>query len=238
MNRRDKIKLILNVIRFFIPNVYFNFHYLPFYQACRMPILFYKPHFGMLKGSVQITGKVKFGMIRMGFNRVALYPDDGIRFQNAGGCIIFKGNCIIGSSSAIAIGKRGKWVVGQNFSSTAGFKIACQHNITVGNDVLCGWEVMMIDNDFHKIVYTDGRPSPNGFKPIVIGDGCWLALRSIIMKGTTIKDYCIISANSLCNKDYSESYALLAGSPAEIKKVGVYRDPQNDKIDYPDMVNG
>ena len=235
MNSKHKLKLILNIIRFLIPNAYFNFHYLPFRQACRMPIVFYKPHFGMLKGNVKILGGVKTGMIRMGFNDVALYPDDGIRFQNAGGCVIFKGSCSIGNKSAIAVGQRGKLVIGSKFQSTAGLKIACQHHINIGKNVLCGWEVMMVDSDFHKVTYTDGRKSPNGYKPIIIGDCCWLAFQSVIMKGTMIKDHCIVSANSLCNKEYSQSYALLAGQPAEIKKIGIFRDSRNDMIEYPEL---
>lgn len=172
-------------------------------------------------------------MIRMGFYRVALYPNNGINFQNAGGRLIFYGDCSIGNSSAIAVGKKGLLTFGKNFSSTAGLKIACQHKITIGDDVLCGWESMMIDTDFHRITYTDGSQSPTGYKPIVVGDGCWLGFRSILMKGTAIHDHCIVAANSICNKEYSDSFVLLAGQPAIIKKTGVYRDPSNDKIDYP-----
>jgi len=232
----DKIKLILAVLRFLIPNIYFNFHYLPFRQACRMPIVFYKPHFGMLKGSVKLLGKVKFGMILMGFDGVVIYPNNGIRFQNAGGHIVFKGPCSFGNNTAIAVGKRGKLIVGRNVRSSAGLKIACQHSITLGDNVRLGWEVLMTDTDFHKVTYTDGRPSPKGYAPIRIDDNCWLGFRSTIMKGTTIKDHCIVSAHSLCNKEYPESYALLAGQPAEIKRTGVYRDINNDTIVYPELI--
>ena len=232
---KDRTKLLLTVLRFLIPNIYFNFHYLPFRQAWKIPVIFYKPHFGMLKGNVKILGKVRFGMITMGFDNVSIYPNNGIRFQNAGGLIIFQGPCFFGNDTAIAVGKRGKLIVGENIRSSAGLKIACQHSITIGNNVRVGWEVMMVDSDFHKVTYTDGRPSPKGYKPIRIGDYCWLGFRSTIMKGTTIKDHCIVSANSLCNKEYSESYALLAGQPAEIRKTGIYRDLDNDDIVYPEL---
>ena len=56
MKFRNKLSLAWSTIRFIVPNIYFNFHYLPFRQACRMPILFYKPHFGILKGKIQIVG--------------------------------------------------------------------------------------------------------------------------------------------------------------------------------------
>ena len=53
---KKKVIFALNIVRYLIPTIYFNFHYLPFSQACRIPILFYKPHFGMLKGQVRIAG--------------------------------------------------------------------------------------------------------------------------------------------------------------------------------------
>ena len=66
------------VLRSILYSIYFNFHYLPFKQAIRLPILFYKPKFKDLKGSVKIVGELKFGMIRLGFPIVSLYPNSGI----------------------------------------------------------------------------------------------------------------------------------------------------------------
>lgn len=232
---KTKLRALLCAIRYIIPNIYFNFHYLPIRHAWKMPVIFYKPHFGMLKGDVKINsnGEVKFGMIKMGFNSVALYSNNGILFQNAGDTITFNGTCHIGNNSAVAVGRKGKLEIGKNFTSTAGLKIACQHRVTIGDDVLCGWEVMMVDSDFHKVTFTDGRRSPDGYKPITVGNGCWIGFRSILMKGTSLNEHCIVSSNSMCNKAYSDSYVLLAGQPAVIKKKGVYRDSHNDIINYP-----
>lgn len=37
-------------------SIYFNFHYLPFRQAVKLPILLYKPKLLKLKGIVKIGG--------------------------------------------------------------------------------------------------------------------------------------------------------------------------------------
>ena len=37
-------------------SIYINFHYLPFRQAIRLPIMVYKPHFKKLGGSIEIQG--------------------------------------------------------------------------------------------------------------------------------------------------------------------------------------
>lgn len=38
------------VLRSIIPTIYFNFHYLPFRQAIKLPIILYKPHLKLMKG--------------------------------------------------------------------------------------------------------------------------------------------------------------------------------------------
>lgn len=66
MDLFNRLKFELKVFRYIIPNLYFNFYYLPFRQACKLPIVFYKPSFGMLKGKVMIQsdgGKITHGMI-------------------------------------------------------------------------------------------------------------------------------------------------------------------------------
>lgn len=44
------------VLRSLPSSIYFNFHYLPFKQAMRLPIWLYKPHFLALKGKIIILG--------------------------------------------------------------------------------------------------------------------------------------------------------------------------------------
>lgn len=52
--------------------LYFNFKYLPFRQALKIPILLYKPHFMGLSGKINIEGPISFGMISLGFNHVPI----------------------------------------------------------------------------------------------------------------------------------------------------------------------
>ena len=52
----NKIKGNRWVLRSIIPTIYFNFHYLPFRQAVKLPIFLYKPHLKLTKGSITIQG--------------------------------------------------------------------------------------------------------------------------------------------------------------------------------------
>jgi acetyltransferase-like isoleucine patch superfamily enzyme len=70
--------------------------------------------------------------------------------------------------------------------------------------------------------------------PIKIGNQNWIGNRSNIMKGTETPDNCIIAANSMCNTKYDiPSYSLIAGSPAKLKKTGIYRvlDKEEQEIE-------
>lgn len=85
------------ILRYILHSVFFNFHYLPFHEAVKLPILLYKPKLLKLKGTIKIKqeDKIGFGMIRLGFPEVSLYPNTGIVFENYGGTIVFKDNVVL-----------------------------------------------------------------------------------------------------------------------------------------------
>ena len=70
MNRR--LKLIFQILRYLPQNLYINFHYLPFKQAWKIPIMVWKPKFRRLQGEIQILGGGGFkpGWFRLGCNLV------------------------------------------------------------------------------------------------------------------------------------------------------------------------
>ena len=95
--------------RYILYSLYFNFRYLPFKQAIKLPIVLYKPHLLKCKGTIVINpidGKITFGMIRLGFPGVSVYPNNGITWENHGGTIIFKGKCVIGNDSYLSFGEK------------------------------------------------------------------------------------------------------------------------------------
>lgn len=222
------------ILRNILNSIYFNFHYLPFNQAIKLPIILYKPHLHKCSGTVKIEGNIKCGMIKLGVNNVPIYPNNGIFFENNGGEIIFKGNCFIGNNSSIVIGKNGKLILGDNFCASTSLKLVSYYNILIKDNVLCGWDCLFMDTDFHQLTLIDKDiENPRSYNSIIIGKNNWFALKCIVMKGTVLSDNNVIAANSLLNKDYSNnSFCLMAGIPAIVKKTGVYRDRFNDKISY------
>ncbi|WP_298030717.1 hypothetical protein [uncultured Alistipes sp.] len=212
--------------------IWFNFHYLPWRQALRLPILLYKPRLKKCKGKIEIIGPVRTGMIRLGFPMVSIYPKRGISWEHRG-MIRFRGVCKIGNNSFVSTGEFSRLDIGDNFCATTTLKLVCYHAITFGKNVLVGWENLFCDTDFHTFRYVEGTHS-RGYAPIVIGDNNWLAMRSTILKGTITPNDCIVGANSLLHGDYSgmPEKSMIAGVPATLKKTGVYRDNANDLINY------
>lgn len=213
----------------------FCIHYFPLNQALKIPVLLKKPKFIMLRGRVKIMSDapIRFGMIRLGFSEVSLYPDNGIKLELKGGKIIFKGPCTIGADSCISVNKNGILEFGNGFKATAAFKVACHYHIIFADDVLCGWETMVVDTDFHRLTNMEDAPVKS-YGLVSIGRGCWLAMKTIVLKCTILPSDTVVAANSMLNKDYSAvpSKALLAGSPAKFVKSGVFLDKRNMNIDF------
>lgn len=226
-------RIVKNLKRFwYLPySIFFCFYYLPFRQAWKLPVILYKPKLIKLKGTVRIEGPVSTGMVKLGENIVHVYPHSGIAFENNGGEIIFKGKCIVGANSAISVGPKGKLVVGENFAASTSLKCCCWHEIVIGKDCRCGWDVIMMDTSFHRIKDINGQKIGKGYSTIRLGDHTWLATRSMVMPGAETCLHTIVAASSLLNRKYDESYVLLAGAPAIVKKRGVWRDLNDDRME-------
>ncbi|KAB3539723.1 acyltransferase [Alkaliphilus pronyensis] len=100
-----------------------------------------------------------------------------------------------------------------------GTQIRCAKSITIGNKVAIANNVVIMDSDFHSIVYSDGSHSIKE-APVFIGDKVWIGREAIILKGVTIGEGAIIAAHSVVTKDVPP-HCVVAGNPARIVKEGV-----------------
>lgn len=242
------IKILQNIwdykwiVRSLPQTIYFNFHYLPFKQAKKLPILLYKPSLKKLKGTIEIIpkdGNVRFGMIELGKRFVSIFPSSGFVFENRGGTIRFYGICRLGTDSAISVGEYGNLSIGDNFLSTVGCKIIAYHSITIGECVRIGWNGMLMDTDFHKLKKADGRYS-KGVAPIVIGNNCWLGNGCLVMKGTNLPNKIVVQARTVINKKIDAPECSIIGyvnHDPEVKVTGLWRDCYDDLIDYSSFSN-
>lgn len=222
------------ILRSILPTIYFNFHYLPFNQAIKLPILLYKPKLLKMKGNIKIEKcKIKFGMIRLGFPTVSLYPNTGITYENHGGTIVFNGKCAIGNNSAISIGTKAIVEFGENFKSTTTLKLTSYDKIIFGNRVRLGWDTLVMDTDFHKLTKLSGGYS-HGHAPVIIGSNNWFGNGCRIMKRTSTPDYCVVQGGTILSGPVSApSYSVVGNdSHVVVKAAGVWRNVDDDVIEY------
>lgn len=215
-----------------LKSVYFNFHYLPFHQAKLLPIRLHNTKFVNLKGKIRIEGKVTKGMIKLGTYLHGGYPDGGFMFENNGGEIVFRGRVTIGANSCFSIGEYGLLEISGPTVCVQGLKLICYHHIQIDEHCRIGWDVLMMDTGFHPLKYMDGSFTGKGVAPVKLGHHTWVSTRCMVSPGAQTAPYTIVAANSLLNKAFDESYVLLAGAPAKLRKRGVYRDMTDDRIDY------
>ena len=97
-------------------------------------------------------------------------------------------------------------------------------SIEIGEDTILGAGSMVLDNDFHALGpgFSWLTEYSKNSKPVKIGRGCFIGVRSIILKGVTLGDRVIIGAGSVVTKDVP-AFSIAAGNPARI--VGTIATP-------------
>lgn len=224
----------IRFLRALVPSIIFNFRYLPFKQAVKLPILVYKMRLLRQSGKIVIEcDHIHRGMIQLGFPRAATYPNNGITWRNKG-TIVFKGRCRIGNDCYIIVGKQGTLTLGDDFKANAGVRIISECRITFGNHTRFGWGCIMMDTNFHPLYDMEKEKYKRAFSPIVIGDYNWFGLQCYIMHGVQTPERCIFGARSIVTRGGQfESYCVHGGSPIRVLSRRVMRDYNNDTIfDY------
>ena len=225
-----KVSLIFKILRYLPQILYFNFHYLPVRQAIHLPILLYKPRLLKCKGTIKINGKISFGMIRMGYFAVSVYPDSGMTWENNGGEIIFDGKARIGNDSYMSFGCKTSVCFGNDFRSLAGLKLVSYRGIKFGKSVSLGWGTLVMDTNFHPLFDIEKRIYKKASGPIEIGDYNWFGTQCKIMHSTKTPERCIFGMNTIVTRGCEkESYCVMGGAnPVKVLSRNVMRDYDND----------
>lgn len=178
-----------------------------------------------IKGKVR---KVQFD-ISGGGNSFALkessmLDDVTIRVRGNNNRIIVGEKCYLGYGCSI-------WAEGNNITVQIGNKCSFTHNdqicaqednssITIGEDCMFSHHINIRTSDSHLIYSTETNERINFPKDVVVGRHVWIAPNSIIMKGVTIGDGCIVGSNTIVTKNIP-SHSLAVGMPAKVVKQNV-----------------
>lgn len=178
-----------------------------------------------LKGKAVIDFNIagaKTALLNIGFIDVGIYDKRYSRpIIEIDGIIKINGVVKLGVGSRISVGPKGSLTIGSNFAATAHCTIVCGKQINIGNDVLIGWDVMLMDTDFHPIIDVLYQTRRHTTGEINIGNHVWICTKSIILKNTTIPNDCVIGASSCVSRKFANEHSLIAGSPACEKKTNI-----------------
>lgn len=218
-----------------IKSFYLNFAMLPFRQAIRMPIIVSKyTYFYSLPGKIELSSPPRFGMIRFGyFGEDVVTPKDTRTLLQIEGVMRLASNVHFGCGVVVRIEENATLDVETNVKISNRTKIICYDHIKICHDTRIAWECQLIDTTFHYMRNINDNSITELTKPVIIGAHNWIGNRCNIMKGAKTPDYTIIAAGSLCNKYYDfPQYSLIAGTPAKLIKVGIYRclDQEEEEI--------
>lgn len=231
MNILSKIWKKKNILRSLPFSIYFNFHYLPFRQAIKLPILLYKPDFIACKGKVVIDApQVKFGMIKMGFRFVSIYPNSGIMWENNGGTVIFNGTARFGNDVYLSFGDKTTVEFGDNFVHKAGMKLVSWRGMKFGKNTRIGWGCLIMDTNIHPLYDIEKKKFKRASGPITIGDNNWFGTGCRIMHSVTTPERCIFGMGTTVTRGcVAQSYCVMGGSPVRVLTENVLRDLSHDK---------
>ena len=113
----------------------------------------------------------------------------------------------------------GHMIFGDKFFCNRNCSFFCNKEICFGSDVLVGWEVRFRDTNGHQTFF-EGRELAAA-SSVVIGNHVWIASYVDLLKGVRVQDGSIIGYRSLVLHAFSETNALIAGSPAKLIRENV-----------------
>ncbi|MFL1550955.1 transferase [Pseudomonas sp. ArH3a] len=113
---------------------------------------------------------------------------------------------------------RGRLIIAEGtwLSPGAVFHTHQEADIQIGSRCDFGPGVEFVTGS-HEIGTGERRAGQGTARTIVVGDGCWVGAKSIILGGVTIGDGAIIAAGAVVTRDVP-AHTLVAGVPAVVKR--------------------
>lgn len=171
-----------------------------------------------LRGSAKIV--VNKGSFTFGEKRNFKTKEETDLLIEDGGTLQIDGDNFIKTTSDIQIFKNALLRFGPG-ATNMGLKIVCSEKIWIGDHTRIGRDVWIRDNNGgHKIIQVGYKDKA----PVIIGNYVWICSGAQIMKGVTIGDGAVVSANSVVTSNVP-AHSIVAGNPAKVVAENIYWRP-------------
>lgn len=210
------IKLLIETIVSLPKTFYFNFKYLPFKLAIKLPMFIdYKTRIiNVRRGAIRFDCQVKPFIFKIGIKGSKGIVSNRYSAFSVMGSVVFKGKASFASGTSLRVD--GKAIFGKNFSTNKNCFLSCTSRVVFGDDVLLGWNVTIRDSDGHQVLWNGKKQKDRA--EITIGNHVWIASEVHILKGVTIGSGSIVGYRSTVTKSFPQNNILLGGYPAKILK--------------------
>lgn len=113
------------------------------------------------------------------------------------------------NGAKIRVRRGGKLEIGKNFGMSNGCVVTAYEHIKIGDNVMLGPNVLIYDQDHDY--RAEGGVAAMKFKtaPITIGNNVWIGANTIILRGTTIGDNCVIGGGSVIKGIYPANTLMI-----------------------------
>lgn len=208
--------------------IWFNFRYLPFSIARKLPVIFFPHAFA----KVEKGAKIIIGDEILNHKSSKVYVGEDVRdfahfsektYLHIAGTVVFNGKIHI--LRGAFIDAWGTINFGDNVLICSLTRIRAYNSIVIGNHTAITHETQIFDTNFHYVTNVEAMEYRPMSKPLIIGDYVWICNRSTITRGSIIPSHTIVASNSLVNKDlsYLNPYTIVGGMPCKVLAEGKAR---------------
>lgn len=220
MNFKGGIMSIFKYVLDIPKTLYFNFKVLNFRDAVKLP--FYVSHNYKIILPKHCRGIIEFKFPKSRFC---------VRFVNGGSSdiipnkygiiqfeentkVIFNGSAKFSAGCCIKVVNDGKLIFGKNFSANRNCSITSTKKVTIGDDCILAFNIIIRDTDGHDIIKDGSIINPS--KAVRIGDRVWICGNCALLKGTSVMSNSIIGFGTILNKEIYSPNVIIAGIPGRI----------------------
>lgn len=110
--------------------------------------------------------------------------------------------------------KTARIVIGADCMFSNNVTIGARSEVTIGDLLLCGDRVSIVDSDYHVVSPEHRRDGPGESAPVHIGNNVWLGSNVMILKGVIIGDHSIVAPGSVVTREVPPR-TIVGGIPAK-----------------------
>lgn len=144
-----------------------------------------------------------------------------VEVRGSGNRIIIGPDCAIGAKILIK-GRDQTLRIGAGTSIKRGYLLLQEQcDISIGEECMFSRDVEIRTTDAHSLLDAVTGERLNKPGGVTIGNRVWIGTRSLVSKGTSIADDCVVGAMSFVSGSFAQSGVVIAGAPAKVVRKGI-----------------